>query len=57
MYSQIEEECLQFIQRGHITQASENRSPDDNHADLHFDIWLPASFIGSPEWASNETSV
>jgi hypothetical protein len=56
MYSRIEEEHLQFIRRGHITQASENRSPDDNDPDVQFNIQLPASFIGSREWASNETA-
>jgi hypothetical protein len=56
MYSQIEEEHLQIIRRGRITQASENHSPDDNDPDMQFDIRLPASFIGLREWASNETA-
>jgi hypothetical protein len=53
MYSRIEEERLQFIRRGRISQAREsNPACDDDRVDIR----LPASFLGSREWASNETA-
>jgi hypothetical protein len=53
MYSRIEEERLQFIRRGRLSHAQEI-DPDGDLSSVP--IHLPASFLGSKEWASNETA-
>ena len=51
MYSRIEEERLEFIHRGRLARAQElNESIDLNNVNIE----LPASFIGSRKWASEQ---
>lgn len=53
MYSRVEEERLNFIRRGRVSQAHrEDPSVDDSDMSIE----LPASFLGSRKWASEETA-
>jgi len=54
MYSRIKEERLGFIRRGLLNGQTreENDEEDDNSTDLE----LPASFLGSRKWASEQTA-
>ena len=54
MYSQVEEEHLNFICGSKTTLAAENPSEDDNPDSENID--LPASFLGSRKWASEQTA-
>jgi hypothetical protein len=53
MYSRIEEERLLCIRRGRQSQAL-LQDPDVNTSDI--DIRLPASFIGSQQWVSDQAA-
>jgi hypothetical protein len=54
MYSQIEEEWLNFIQQSRQSDSAE--SLDDNTLDDSENIELPCSFMGSRKWASEQTA-
>jgi Helitron helicase-like domain at N-terminus len=53
MYSRIEEERLAYIQRSHVSRAQEIHADVDESS---VDIELPASFLGSHKWASEQTA-
>ena len=57
MYSRTEEQRLQYISRERLNRA--NKLRDDEHDDdeqFHPDIKLPASFMGSHAWTSQQTA-
>jgi hypothetical protein len=54
MYSRIEEECLNFI-RGSNRGIAATKF-DEEHDDDSQNIDLPASFLGSQKWASEQTA-
>ena len=54
MYSWVEEEHLNFICGSKTALAAENPSEDDNPNSENID--LPASFLGSRKWASEQTA-
>jgi hypothetical protein len=54
MYSRVEEEHLNFIRGSEAALAAENPSEDDNPDSEN--IELPASFLGSQKWASEQTA-
>lgn len=49
----IEEERLNYIRRSRMSRA---RTIDPSVDDSHIDIELPASFLGSRKWVSEETA-
>lgn len=53
MYSRIEEERLGFIRRGRLRHAMHTDSSSDPSS---IDINLPATFLRSHRWASNQTA-
>lgn len=53
MYSRIEEEHLGYIRRGRLSRAHQ---VDPSIDDSSINIELPASFLGSRRWASEETA-
>ena len=53
MYSRIEEERLAYIRRSRVSRAQEIHPDAD---DSSIDIELPASFLGSRKWASEQTA-
>lgn len=53
MYSRIEEERLGYIRRGRLSRAHQI---DPSADESSIDIELPASFLGSRRWASEETA-
>jgi hypothetical protein len=53
MYSRIEEERLAYIRRSRMSRAQEIHPDKD---DSSVDIELPASFLGSRKWASEQTA-
>jgi len=54
VYSQVEEQCLQYIRSERINQAKHSQAADDKQGDVHFE--LPASFVQSRAWASEKTA-
>jgi hypothetical protein len=52
MYSRVEEERLGFVRRG-LSNAQNNTEDKDNDNNT-FDLELPASFLGSRKWASEQ---
>jgi hypothetical protein len=53
MYSRIEEERLNYIRRSRLSMG---RDTDQSGDSSSIDIELPASFLGSRKWASEETA-
>lgn len=53
MYSRMEEERLNYIRRSRMSRA---RTLDPSVDATNIDIELPASFLGSRKWASEETA-
>jgi hypothetical protein len=54
MYSRVEEERLKYIRRGLATVAQHESNSDDEEQEV--DVELPASFLGSRKWASEQTA-
>jgi hypothetical protein len=58
MYSRIEEERLNFIRvsKKCLAQSAAQSSQDDEEQDEQSNVTLPASFMGSRKWASEQTA-
>lgn len=58
MYSRVEEQRLDFIRRSRLNfwERTHHGDVDDDDDDDEINIELPASFIGSRKWASEQTA-
>lgn len=56
MFSRVEDEKLNYIYRGRSQQFRDRNPQTQEDEDSHFDVRLPASFLGSREWISEETA-
>jgi hypothetical protein len=56
MYSRVEEERLKFIHNSRETLATDHFDDAEHDGDEQTNISLPASFMGSRKWASEQTA-